>query len=206
MISENMRQKILKLFSMAEGGYGNEAEIALKKAYKFMQEYGVTRDDIELATAETPEKRRIPRWIQTLHSLCATFCGVVPLIGYKCSYFMGDEIGVNVALELYLYLKNEIARKASQSPIRGLRAKNEYRMGIVFGIYERLKANIGWRDMAKRQELIAAKHFSKTKVKHLSAYVVLSADYIEAGKEKANEINISRQVGCFDISGFLEEA
>jgi hypothetical protein len=204
MISENMRQKIVKLFAMAEGGYGNEAEIAMKKAYRFMREYGVTRDDVELAITEIPEKRCVQRWRIFLHNLCATSCGVAGVTGRRRFYFMGDEIGVNVARELYLYLYGEIERITAASPISGLRAKNEFRIGIVSGLHERLENSIGWRDMKERKKAVIKKHLSRVKEKRLGAYDILMRDYIEAGMKASKEININRQAGHSGASGFLE--
>jgi hypothetical protein len=204
MINEKTRQKIVKLFAMAEGGYGNEAEIALKKAYQFMREYGVTRADVELAITETPEGRHVQKWKFVLHNLCATSCGVAGVTGRRRFYFMGDEIGVNVARELYLYLKGEIERKDAASSIRGLHDKNVFRIGIVWGLYERLENSIGWRDMQERQKAVIEKHLSKVKERDIGSFGVLTPDYVEAGMNAAKEININRQAGYSGASGFLE--
>jgi hypothetical protein len=204
MIGENTRQKIVKLFAMAEGGYGNEAEIALKKACQFMREYGVTRADVELAITETPEGRRVQKWKFVLHNLCATSCGVAGVTGRRRFYFMGDEIGVNVARELYLYLQGEIERRAAASLISGLHAKNEFRIGIVWGLYERLENSTGWRDMEKRQKAVIEKHLSMVKERPIGSFDILTPDYVEAGMKAAKEININRQAGHSGASGFLE--
>jgi hypothetical protein len=204
MINENIRQKIVKLFAMAEGGYGNEVEIALKKAYQFMREYGVTRADVELAITETPKGRHVQKWKFVLHNLCATSCGVAGVTGRRRFYFMGDEIGVNVARELYLYLQGEIERRAAASPISGLHNKNEFRIGIVWGLYERLENSIGWRDMQERKKAVIEKHLSKVKERPIGSFGILTGDYVEAGMEVAKEININRQAGHNGASGFLE--
>jgi hypothetical protein len=203
VIDEKIRQKIQKLFAMAEGGCGNEAEIALNKAYRFMREYGVTGADVGFATTETPEKRRVKKWRRVLHVLCATSCGVAGVTGRGRFYFMGDEIGVNVARELYLYLKGEIDRKTAASSIGGLRAKNEFRIGIVFGLRERLENGIGWRDMKERQKAVIEKHLSKAKKKTIGAFGILKPDYVEAGKEAAKEISLNRQTGHSGAFCFL---
>jgi hypothetical protein len=201
MISENTRQKIQKLFTMAERGEGNEAAVALEKARRLMQAYGLIESDVELFVIIIPEKKRKQRWVVTLHDLCGYFCGVASLNGYKKLIFGGDELGVNVARELFFYLKNEVVRKTSEKII-GQKLKNDFRMGVVLGLHERMKECGGWLDMREKRKKTIEKHFSKCEkisppVRHVDGM------YYQAGFDKAKEINLSRQAGYNGSAGAL---
>jgi hypothetical protein len=153
-INENLIKKITKLLAMATRGTGNEAEIALKKARALMEEYDLTQDDIKLFTVDIPATKRKQKWLYLLSDLATTFSGVVCIIGYKMFIFAGDELGVNVARELFYYLKNEIPRKTSETGIRGRKATHDYKIGIVLGLYEKIEKLGGRRDMQlKRREI-----------------------------------------------------
>jgi hypothetical protein len=54
MIDDKLRAKIQKLFDMGNMGTGNEAEVAMKKAFELMQANGVTEDDVNLYFVEIP--------------------------------------------------------------------------------------------------------------------------------------------------------
>jgi hypothetical protein len=194
MIDENLRKKIQKLFTMAERGVGNEAEVALKKVRQLMREHGITQDDVSLFVERIPYAKRKERWITHLHELCATFCGTVSLVNCNGFIFAGDEIGVNVARELFNYLKNEIDRKTNKAGVTGRKGKNDFRLGITFGLNEKMQECGGWRDMLIKQREIKEKHFSKNKTRSFSKHYVY-ADFLNAGKEAAKEINLSRQAG-----------
>jgi hypothetical protein len=202
MASENLIMKITKLFAMATLGTGNEAEIALKKARALMAEHGLTQDDVELFTVDIPATKRKQRWLYLLSDLSTTFSGVVCVVGYKMFIFAGDELGVNVARELFYYLKNEILRKTSETEIRGQKAKHDFKIGIVLGIYERMEKLGGWRDMQLKRREIAKKHFSKLKHKSSGKYYADGA-LLGLGKQEAKDINLNRQAGYSGASGFL---
>jgi hypothetical protein len=205
MIDETKKIKIQKLFAMAEMGTGNEAEVALKKARLLLQELGISREDAELFTADIPCGKRKQRYILHLHEICSIFCGVVSISGYKMLVFAGDELGVRVAKELFTYLKKEIIRKTSEKPYMKCKLKNDFMIGMVMGLYEKMKECGGWRDMQVIRQVLKEKHFSKTKQQKLVTRYV-AADYYLNGKKTGKEINLSRQAGYSGASLFLEEA
>jgi hypothetical protein len=202
MIDENLRAKIKKLFDMATMGVGNEAEVAMKKALELMQAHGISQDDVNLFIVEMPAPERIPKWLCLLAQLCAEFSGVVSLFSYRRFKFGGDEIGVSVVKELFIYLKNEIARQVKKQKIKGRKAQNDFRIGCVIGLFEKMERLGGWRDMQEKRKRIQKKHFSDLKVKRDRA-VGVSRITFENGKESAADININRQAGVNANAGYI---
>jgi hypothetical protein len=160
MVEGDIIKKITKLLAMAAMGTGNEAEVASKKARLLMERYGLTQDDIELFTIDIPETKKKQRWVCMLHDTVATFSGVVSISGYKIFIFAGDELGVNVARELFCYLKGEIMRKADEAKITGRGRKNDFKIGMVLGLHERMQNCGGWRDMKIKRQEVTKKYFS----------------------------------------------
>jgi hypothetical protein len=202
MVSENLVKKITKLLTMATRGTGNEAEVALKLARALMDKHGLTQDDISLFTVDIPEKKVKQRWVCMLHDLVSSFSGVVSISGYKILIFAGDELGVNVARELFYYLKNEILRQTSETKIAGRKAKNDFKIGIVMGLRERMEKMGGWRDMELKRHEVTKKHFSKLKSGGGGTHYV-DRGIFDIGKQAAENINLNRHVGYNGASAFL---
>jgi hypothetical protein len=205
MVDEKLATKITKLFAMAARGTENEACVALEKARALMEAHGLTQKDIQLFTADIPAKKRKQRWVCMLHNLVADFSGVVSISAYKTLVFAGDELGVNVARELFYYLKNEMLRKTSGAEITGMKAKNDFKIGVVQGLYGRMEKLGGWRDMKLKRDETRKKHFSNLKEARKSKTYV-DHDIFNAGKQEAENINLNRQAGHSGIKGYLKEA
>jgi hypothetical protein len=204
MVSQELVQKITKLLAMATRGTGNEAEVALKKAGELMEAHGLTQGDIELFTADIPDTKRKQRWVCYLSSMAATFSGVVCIDSYKMFIFAGDELGVNVARELFFYLKKEILRKTLESKIVGRKGKHDFKIGVVIGLRERLERLGGWRDMKLKQNEIRKKHFAELKSKPSLGKRYVNGSFLEIGRQEAENISLNRQAGYSGASGYLE--
>jgi hypothetical protein len=202
-VNENIRAKIQKLFSMAERGHGNESDVALRKAREIMDSYGITPKDLEIHILDVPLKRK-EKWIVMLFHLCADFSGVVGLAGRDSMALAGDDLGVNVAMELFGYLKNEINRRTKTSGVRGLKPKNDFRIGCVAGIGGKMEKLGGWRDMKEKANRIIKEHFSKKKI-YPERVRQVDHDVFNSGIEAGTDININRQAGERGVKGFLEE-
>jgi len=202
MIDENLRAKIKKLFDMAQMGEGNEAEVAMRKALELMQASGVTEDDVSLYFTKVPAPKRLPKWLSMLAQLSAEFSGVVSIFSYRLIKFGGDEIGVNVAVELFVYLKNEMERQLKKKDIKGRKPKNDFRIGCVIGILGKMETLGGWRDMQERRKRVQEKHFSRIPIKR-DVKRGVSRQNFESGKESGADINISRQAGINLNAGFI---
>ena len=200
MNKDKLLEKIQKLFAMAEMGFGNEAEIAMRKALELMQEHGLQEKDVKLFTAEIPMRRK-ERWLCFLHSICAHFSGVVGLIGNTHFKFAGDEIGVNVAKELFYYLKNEINRLSKNTA--GRKQKNDFRIGCVIGLQRKFEKLGGWCDMERKQEKVKEEYFKGIKEMSLRQRQSIDFSYAISGLEAANTININRQAGTHAPCGLI---
>ena len=204
MIDENLRAKIKKLFDMAKMGTGNEAEVAMKKALDLMQAHGITHEDMNLFIVNIPSPKRLEKWLAMLAQLCAEFSGVVAIFTIGAIKFGGDEIGVNVAKELFYYLRGEIGRQLRNKDIQGRKARSDFRVGCIIGILGKMEKLGGWRDMKEKRERIQKKHFSHIKIKQ-DRRIGVSRHYFEYGKESSDDISINRQAGTNASAGFIGE-
>ena len=211
MNREILLEKIRKLLSMAEGGTGNEADIAMKKLNNLMQTHGITKDDINLFESDIPAPVRMERWLRLLVGMCGDFSGVCVLGGRKIFTFAGDETGVRIANELYIYLKREIERKLKCNHIKGRKPRNDFRLGCVIGLGEKMERLGGWRDMQEKKERIREKYFLNLKTRGKCRNIHVNRQLYEAGKQNGEDINISRQASGGNsnaglISGLQAEA
>ena len=204
MISENLRVKIKKLFDMAEMGTENEAAIAMEKARALMKEHGVTQDDVELFITDAPAPVQKAKWERMLAQLCGEFSGVVCYFSRRLYSFAGDEIGANVAKELFIYLKNEIKRQLKKKNIKIIKEKNDFCIGCVIGLFKKMESCGGWRDMQERRKRIQEIHFSDMQIKK-SRKTEVSKGVFFAGQDSAADININRQAGVDARAGYLSE-
>jgi hypothetical protein len=167
-----------------------------------MEKHGLTEKDVELFTIDIPEKKRKERWVWMLHEVSATFSGVASISAYKLLVFAGDELGVNVARELFCYLKNEIIRKTEKNNIAGRKQKNDFRIGIVLGLGERMMTLGGWRDMLRKRDEVIKNHFSKFKSKSMGKRYI-EKSFLDYGKNEAQDISLNRQAGHNGANNFL---
>jgi len=203
MINENIRAKVRKLLDMAEMGTENEKKVAMEKVRELMKAHGITEDEAKLFTEETPAPIKKEKWLVTLFDICGQFSGVVSLIYRRKFEYIGDEVGVNVAQELFCYLKNELKRKLKASKLKTLKAKKDFRMGFVIGVWENLEKVGGWRDMQEKSRQLTKKHFSHVR-EHHGRKMVVNPHFYNAGKTVGNDTNINRQAGINSNAGYLE--
>ena len=192
MMNENLRSKIKKLFEMAEMGTVNEAEVAFRMAHKLMAENGITQDDVKLYTIDFPAPKRKARWLTMLFDACGTFSGVCAMFMLVKFIYAGDEIGVNVARELFTYLKNEIDRQLKKQNIKGTKLKNSFRIGCVFGLIGKMEVLGGWRDMKDRRKRVQLTHYSNVKT-HRADKIYVDGGAYTSGQAHGADININRQ-------------
>jgi hypothetical protein len=203
MVDEKLLAKIRKLFAMAEMGTKNEAEVAMQKAHELMKAHGVTKDEVKLFTTDVNAPVRKAKWVTMLAQLCAEFSGVVSYFSRRYFCFAGDEIGANVAKELFIYLKKEIERQLEKENIKGQRGKNSFRIGCVISLFEKMEKFGGWRDMQERRKRVQEKYFSKMKIKQ-DRKVGVDRNYFNSGKQSGADININRQTGVNHRAGFIQ--
>jgi hypothetical protein len=151
-----------------------------------------------------PTSARKEKWLIMLFNLCSQFSGVAGLLLPKQFCFAGDEIGVNVAKELYEYLKNEINRLLKNENINGRKAKSNFRIGCLFSVKQKMEQVGGWRDMQIKRQHIREKYFSELKNYPGRKRKLLESD-IRAGMESGENININRQAGIDRSAGLITE-
>jgi len=203
MIDEHIREKMRKLLDMAEMGTEHEAKVAMEKVRELMKAYGITEADAKLFTVEMPAPINKERWLLTLFDICGSFSGVVPLFMRKKFQYAGDEIGVNVAQELFCYLRNELKRKLKASKLKTYKAKKDFRMGFVIGVHKQLEAVGGWRDMQEKSKQLQKKFFSEIRG-YKKRMISVNEHFFEAGKTIGGQTNVNRQAGININAGYLE--
>jgi len=203
VINDNIRAKVRKLLDMAEMGTENEKIVAMEKVRELMKAHGITEDEAKLFTQKTPAPIRKERWLVTLLDICGQFSGVVSLIYRNEFKYVGDELGVNIAQELFCYLKNELKRKLKASKLKTPKAKRDFRMGFVIGVWENLEKVGGWRDMQEKSRQLSIKHFSDVR-EHHGRKIKVNPHFYDAGRTVGNDTNINRQAGVGLNAGYLE--
>ena len=193
MNREILLEKIRKLLSMGELGTGNEADIAMKKLHNLIQTHGITKDDINLFKVDFSAPVRKERWLRALLDMCGDFSGVCVLLGHKLFAFAGDEAGVNIASELYRYIKKEIERKLKNNNIKGRKPRNDFRLGCIITLVKKMERLGGWRDMQEKQKSIKKKYFSNLKTSGKYRRIHVNRQMYEAGRQSGEDINIRRQ-------------
>jgi hypothetical protein len=201
MLDEHIRSKIQKLFTLADCGTGNEAETALRKAREIMAEYRVTEKDVKLHAIDIPAGKRKKKWQVFLIRSCAVFSGVCAFAKPKSFSVYGDETGVNVAAELFYYLKGEIERRTKESGMQGLRQRNSFRTGCVSAIYAKMEKMDGWRDMEDKAKKVLD-NYSLNKKSYRYSKTVADPSFVY-GVSAGSKINLNRQAGHSAASGFL---
>jgi hypothetical protein len=202
MTSDELRVKIRKLFDMANMGEGNEAEVALKKAYELLEAHEMAEKDVKITQMAVAAPARKKRWQVSFAKLCGDSSGALSLDKWKGFIFAGDETGACVACELYEYLKNEINRQVKKRKIKNVKLRDGFRLGCVKTLCARFRELGGWRDMEKRADEIREKYFSDIRTKQAKT-VKVNGIYFMAGMGCGNEINISRQAGVENRVGYL---
>jgi hypothetical protein len=203
MINENIRAKVRKLLDMAVMGTENEKKVAMEKVRELMAAHGITEADAKLFTVEMPAPIKKERWLISLFDICGQFSGVVPLFMRKKFQYAGDEIGVNVAQELFCYLRNELKRKLKASKLKSYHAKNDFRIGFVNGVHDQLKEVGGWRDMKEKSRQLIKTYFSEVR-EYKKRKISVNEHFYEAGKTVGAKTSINRQAGININAGYLE--
>jgi hypothetical protein len=189
MTDDEVKLKIKKLFYLGERGSGNESEVAIVKATELLKKYGLSERDVKMKEYKFPRGKRTQKWMLYLYELCSNASGVIHPYNPSFDFFIGDEIGVDVAVEMFNYLKNEINRRSKE--VKGRRQKNSFRIGIIISINKALERQPGWRDIKARRDKIRLE-YKEIKTKNIDGPKVDGAMF-DLGKSEGEKINMSRQ-------------
>jgi hypothetical protein len=206
MKTENLRGRIRKLMQMAEMGTGNEAEVAMAKVRELLLEHGVTEAEARIFRRVIFAPARKARWQTMLVKMCGDFSGVLSVEGHKFFTFAGDEIGIDVAVELFNYLNNELKRQLEKQHITGRRARNSFRIGCLITVLEKMEKTGGWRDMKEKVKRIREELFPNIEKCRSRGKISVSSDAYFAGMQNGAEINVNRQAGAVAGAGYIGEA
>lgn len=139
-------EKVKKLFRLAESDNENEASLALKNAEKLMRQYNIDAVDMadKMEILElTFHQGKIMGWKKYLSMIVAElfFCktGHNYNIHGKNSFFVGSKCNIQTCEEAYNRLTFWIDHKSKMRYPAGMtKRRNNYKNGLVGGIYEKL--------------------------------------------------------------------
>ncbi|OQA66346.1 MAG: hypothetical protein BWY36_00910 [Candidatus Diapherotrites archaeon ADurb.Bin253] len=144
--------QIQKLLALGTSPNENEAKLATAKANALLLKYNLSIDDVEdvkMGSGITQRKhaidgKRVAHWKSGLMNVVceSNYCRVLISTEYNGSknfIIIGKKVNINITEQMYVYLYETIER-LSKNYGRGVTEKNSYRLGMVQGIYEVLKA------------------------------------------------------------------
>jgi len=154
-------KKIQKLLSLAGSENENEAELAAAAASKMITQHNLSTQEVEMdqsyENAEVVEKNRLSQEDKWVLPIIKAFFFVSPMIcsrvaGYNNKTgnvrrthtikFVGEEVNVAVAKELYIFLVREYKILFTSYRIKTgckLSSRDSYYDGLTFGLTKKLK-------------------------------------------------------------------
>ena len=150
---ESIKVKVKKLLALSKSPNENEACAALKKANELMAEYKLTFEQMShFVEQKVKSTKKLVLWRVVLSNaveqLYAT-CHYSDNFGHVV--FVGDELDVFMATEMYKYLSRTIDRMARQNIRKNAKQKYRlaYRTGIASCLYDRITTlgqQCSWRN------------------------------------------------------------
>lgn len=153
-------RKIKKLYSLAQSSNVHEAEIAMKQAHQLQEKYHLEviqakgESSSFITKTITHNRAKIEGYQNIICSLLIEFYNVKAVLSdtydpksdrtYKCIDLFGRKSQVKIAEYTYWFLHNQLKimwnqyRKA-KIDVKGIRARNQYFIGILDGFREKLK-------------------------------------------------------------------
>jgi len=152
-IDQSIIEKINKLLALGQSPNEHEAKLAMMNAQKLLTKHNLSMCDIK--TKENTinikerilnlESTRVATWKSALlNSICLNnYCTLLISTGYrreKSFKIIGDEINIQVVLNMYEYLYEAVERITKKSDTKGATEKNSFRLGMINGINEQFDA------------------------------------------------------------------
>lgn len=224
IINQDIVEKIQKLLALGQSPNENEAKLAIERAQQLLLKYNLTMSDVKAIADDVKENvvesgKRSQTWKNMLINIIAKYnYGEFLIYNGGGSYkyvIIAKEVNSIVIHNMYEYLVETIDRLAKAYPVKGIKAKNSYRLGLVSGLRARLEAlkskreNNGVnfedgsqitalvvRDMEKQERQLVQNYIDdkikgvkQRKVKHN----MNASDYI-AGNVDSAKINLNHQI------------
>ena len=224
IINKDIVEKIRKLLALGQSPNENEAKLAIERAQQLLLKYNLTISDVKAIADDVKENvvesgKRSQTWKNMLINIIAKYnYGEFLIYNGGGSYkyvIIAKEVNSIVIHNMYEYLVETIDRLAKTYPVKGIKAKNSYRLGLVSGLRARLEVlksereNNGVnfedgsqitalvvRDMEK-QERQLVQNYIDDKIKGVKQRKVKNhmnvSDYI-AGNADSAKINLNHQI------------
>jgi len=139
--------KINKLLALGTSPNENEAKLATERANKLLLKYNLTMDQIQkketIQSSMDLGKTRLSSWESILmKSICElNMCEVLTSRGRTVAFIViGKDINVITSKNMFEYLTDAVIALAKKNAGKGVAAKNSYKIGVVYGLIERLDA------------------------------------------------------------------
>ncbi len=199
-----LKEKINKLFNLAQSENENESQAATAMANKLLLKFNLSHKDLEHAFEEETfllkimSGPRVNSKVKAIYEILTTF-NVQPVFNHAKGYFYLEVIGTRASVELadYIcsYLDKELERlwlltKSKNPSLKGQTAKNSYFRGLASGYKESIVKTQA--ESFTKKELISLQKDLETKVKQV--YGKLS--YSSSSRVKEN--GLSKALGKKD--------
>ena len=154
---QRLFRKVRKLLALAGSANQNEAALALSKARKLCEEFGLDstmsdEDPSHTGSIITHQKKKIELWQNLLGGLLMEHFSVQVIIReifdaqtlevYKCFELLGLDHKVKIARYIYWFVANRLPGYWSDYKLTqeksGIRARNQFYQGLITGLKEQL--------------------------------------------------------------------
>jgi hypothetical protein len=202
-IDQNIIDKINKLLALGQSPNEHEAKLAIANAQKLLTKHNLSMKDILVKEdgIDIMEKNvsldstRVATWKSALlNALCfSNYCKLLISTGYKREKsfkIVGTEVNVETVLMMYDYLYDVVERVTKKSGTKGITEKNSFRLGMVNGIYEKLKEikqEMEYNGVDEECTALMVVNFEKENKKAIDKYL----DSYKIRKSSSNNSNIN---------------
>jgi ribosomal protein S20 len=135
---ENIKTKIKKLLALSKSDNENEATVALEKANKLIEQFGLDKESLHFETVCSKATKTYSKWRTLLSSNIAWLYGCYQY--RKCEtgtfVFTGESLDAFMAGEMFTYLHNTINRCAKK--VIHKNAKYKFRQDFKYGMALRI--------------------------------------------------------------------
>lgn len=165
--------KVKKLLALATSPFEEEADSALSKANRMMEEYSLdylSKEDNRLFGVDGEDHKRMDAWRGVLYQVISEMTGCFPIFqrgvdGSLHISFFGSREQVESALYLKLYFEDALEKeyRKNKNRLYGSREKNSFLHGLTLSLLKKVRA--------ERQDkaLVLSKQKSEDRYKELTS-------------------------------------
>jgi uncharacterized protein YoaH (UPF0181 family) len=203
-ITDDLINRIQKLFALGQSSNMNEAQAAIDKAQELMNKYGLSYGQVNYtADSYKTNGSRIYQWeLDILNAVCyannceASFCRKGPNPG---SYWIvGRKINVYLSLEMFKYLIDSVKRLAKcQCAGKGKKYIWDFKAACAFTLHDKFMkyaAQLSWA-VDRVNELKSISEYTQIDFEKRKPTRFNFIESYRAGRKAAEDISFAKQSG-----------